>query len=594
VRAIRLLFAATDPRSEFMELQLRLGERSIPLPQGNDWEVAAARIGRPQPVQEPRSGAYCLATYTYDGEMFGAVQQLLALQEAPKDYDSFSVGCSRGESAAIRWMLERAGLREIHARFRFEPTVVTPLPQATSPRDKVGESAGVAAAIATVHSVLAPRTPLFIAATGSVGPYGNVLQVANIGEKVAAVVREAPFVSKVFVPRGSSIAVDGVEVIEVGHVDEVLVQLFGNMDLSPLPMLAPERAAKLAVQSELKQEHGVASTLARALLATEAYRRLDAWNATLAEVRSRIVVAANLTHEGEAKRALEEFVAIDHVLAVARRPLPVEERALLTAFRASTQIDVLDDRALDECSRYADRVEDLSPLSQVLLLGSWSRALLAAGRTDEAVEKAEAQVDATHYLDLEDRGQRSQATCNLISALLGRGRREDLDRARTLLEDAYAFNRSIPEQYARTKNQWYLDFWQCRYLAAVGQTDAALAFVQSETSGRFPSNLAKRYIAEALLNAGGVDAALSLLVRSLTEVRSSGARGFEELVLLTAAAVEAIARIDFGLPDWEVPARTFLTALASWHPNLATNYAPGMDAIAMRPLLSLALRRIPY
>jgi hypothetical protein len=491
-------------------------------------------------------------------------------------------------------MLERAGLRDIHTRFRFEPSVVAPLPQATSPRDKVGESAGLAASIATVHSVLAPRTLLFVAATGSVGPYGHVLRVANVDEKVAAVIREAPFISKVFVPKGSNVVAQGVEVHEVGHVDEVLAQLFGDADLSGLPMLAPERASKLALQCELKQDHTVASTLARSLLSTEAYRKLDAWNATLTEVRSRIVVAANLTHEGEAKRAVEEFGAIDSALAVARRPLPVEERALLTAFRVSTQIDVLDERAIDECSRYAARIEDLSPLSQVLLLGSWSRALLAAGHTDEAIERAEAQVDATADVDLEDRGQRSQATCNLVAALLRRGRWDDLERARTLLDDAYAFNRSIPEQYARTKNQWYLDFWQCRHLAAVGETDAAIAYVQNETSGRFPSNLAKRYVAEALLNAGQVDAALDLLARSLAEIRSSGARGFEELVLLTAAAVEAIARIDFARPDWEAPAQVFLAALAAWHQDLAAGYAPVMDAIAMRALLSRAVRRIPY
>ncbi len=603
VLAAQMLLESDDPGVRYQRILLKRGELELALPATSGEAVLIDKIaGRALPRRTLRPGVYCLAAYRWGADTIGAVQNLEIGRAQSSSWTGFDAGCCRGEEAALAWILSKAGLRDLRMGRSYQPRSLVGGRPIAGPAEKIGESAGLAAAIATIWDALSDSTDeRRIAATGRVSNQGRVLPVGHVKEKVDAIIRETPSITHVLVPADSSKHLgtlpSTIKLIEVETVAGVLDELFPEPDTSKLAVMDEDTAAQRAADLEFARQHAPAFELAQTLLQTLEQGRwsIDGRDALEAEITARMILAINLTHSGE-KAAVEEFAKIDALVKASGREIrDINVRCELAAIRVSTLIDQLDfNLALETCLSLAQDYKHAAGRPCIAFLGSWSRALAAAGQKSEAIERAREQVAIAEDLGERDKAHCFQARCNMVGALLSDDRPtdDDLQEVRVELDRAENLNARLPESAARTQNEAYLRLWRARYYARTAEPERARSLVKSETGGWFPEHHILRFVAEALLADGQLDEALETLKRA-REGNVTPKGSFVHLVLDSCAAIEAIARIDHQRGEWEELARHFLRAFAEWAPQ--NDYVPeGGDAGQYRAALAQALRVLPY
>jgi len=594
VRAAEVLLSSRHARARSLLYGLEQGRWSLPLPATSPVRDALrARIGREPSTLSPQPGVYALSVQHVAGEDLGLVERLVPTSAAPTSANEFTRGAAAGVHRARDWLTRVWGpLQEVRPVY-FTLERIPPLPGRTEPADLRGDSVGLAAALATVWR-LWPETT-YVAATGQVDAKGRIVPVEFMEAKLEGLRREAPFIDRVLVPWSADyperIARNGLAIIPVRTIDEALELVFDSKHVQ-LAVMPPLDAAREAVRLELAREHEFASLYAAAALRALDDGKLAQRDRALVEALSTTVSAINLTHRGQAKEAEQSLRQLEPMLSSGLRATP---RAQIAAMRASSLIDMLDyDRAIAVCEHCADIVETVDALPEVMLRGSWARALSAAGRLEDAQAKVREQCSITS-LDLADQHQLVQAYCNLIEIELKLHRRGDtdaLERASTALANAARMNANTG-QAARDKNQLFLACWQVRILCAGDQLDDASQRTEELATGRYPGQLILRYLAEAYRRRGYASTALDVLVRARTTV-SSEAQGFERIVLLSSTPMESRLRQDRSLASVRDPALEFATLLDGWKPGFIQWSRDRDNDDAWIAALEDAASRLPY
>lgn len=174
---------------------------------------------------EPQHGVYALSCHEDIDGGVGCVRRLIVHDgEFANTSGAFYHSCDNGIGHGIRACgLDRA--KRLHCTVHDIDT------SDQSPDKRGGRSAGLAAALAVAHAFeRSDHFPRFVAATGAVEPDGRVTPVGHIPQKLEAVLREAPFIERVYLPEGSGADVpesvrERVEICEVGSVEEMLSPL---------------------------------------------------------------------------------------------------------------------------------------------------------------------------------------------------------------------------------------------------------------------------------------------------------------------------------------------------------------------------------
>jgi len=596
VRAAEVLLSSLLPRTRSLVHSLARGTWILPLPATSPVRDALqARTGRAPQALSPQRGVYALSVQRVNGEDLGLVERLVPMT-APSAADAeFTRGAAVGEHRARDWLTRVVGpIKDFTASF-FVLERIQPLPGRAQATDLRGDSAGLAAALATVWRLWPAPDGDFIAATGKVDADGNVMPVELMTAKLDGLRREAPFIRRVLVPWSEDYrersARNNLEIIPVRTIDEALELVFGAKHIR-LAVMPPLDAAREAVRLELAGEHSFATTYATAALRALDNSKLSQRDRVLVEALSTAVNAINLTHKGQADVAEQSFRQLEQELSSGLR---ATARAQIAAMRTSALIDKLDfDNAIAVCERCADIVDDVDPVPEVMLRGSWTRALSAAGRLDEAQAQARAQCAITS-LDLVDTHQLVRAGCNLVEIELklhSRGDAEALTRASNALRNAAQMN-SNASQAARAENQRFLGYWEARILCASGHLDEARQRTDELAKGRHPGQLILRYLAAAYRRRGDASAALDVLVRARTTVAAE-AQGFERIVLLSSTPMESRIRLERSLPDVRDPSHEFATLLHRWKPEFIQWPRDRGDDHAWITALEDARSRLPY
>lgn len=594
VRAAEELLSSGQARTRSLLYGLERGSWSLPLPAASPVRNALrARIGHEASTLSPEAGVYALSVQRIADEDLGLVERLVPTSAAPASADEFTRGAAAGELLARDWLTRVWGPLQGVRRSYFTLERIPPLPGRTEPADLRGDSVGLAAALATVWR-LWPETR-YVAATGKVDANGRIAPVEFMEAKVEGLQREAPFIDRVLVPWSAEyperIIRNGLEIIPVRTVDEALQLAFGSKHVQ-LAVMPPLDAAREAVRLELAREHEFASSCAAAALRALDDSKLAQRDRALVEALSTAVSAINLTHTGHAKEAEQSLRQLEPMLSSGLRPT---HRAQIAAMRASSLIDMLHyDRAIAVCEHCADIVETVDPLPEMMLRGSWARALSAAGRLEDAQAKVREQCSITS-LDLTDQHQLVQAYCNQIEIELklhSRGDPDALARASTALAEAARMNANTG-QAARDKNQLFLACWQVRVLCAGDQLDDARQRTEELATGRYPGQLVLRYLAEAYRRRGDASTALNVLVRTRTTV-STEAKGFERIVILSSTPMESRLRKERSLTSVREPALEFGMLLDDWKPGFIQWPHDRDNDDAWIAALEDATSRLPY
>lgn len=601
VRAAELLLASRLPRMVSLLDSFARGVRLLPVPEESPVRNALReRFGRDPDTLSPQPGVYALCVENVDGQDYGSVERVVAIGAAPASADDFTNGIKAGEQSARSWIVRVLGALEHLAPCYFTLERVPPLSARTKLTKVGGESAGLAAALNTVWHRW-PGSVQFIAATGRVDADGRVKRVEFMTAKLEGLHREAPFIRRVLVPKtpeyNQRIIRDGLEIIPVSTVDEALEEVFGGTHVR-VAVMPPLDAAYEAVRLELEREHALAENYAVAA------RRGVENNALSDDDRGDVLALTNAiagiaaTHRGKKKEAVQSFQQIAPMLTPAADGtyrLGPNLVAQLAAMHVSSLIDTLDfTAATDACKQYSGLLKVVDPVPELMLRGSWARALTAAGRLEEAREQALKQCNVRR-LKTHERHQLVQAHCNLIDAELHlhlRGDVNALGRAQEAFRKAHEYN-AHAEHAARERNLLFLSYWEVRIQCAGGQTAEARQRAVELANGFYPGQLLLRYVAEACRRGGEVDAALELLVRARTTV-SSRVEGFVRLVLMSSTALECRIRLERGVPDVREPAHEFAQLLDEWKPGFIQWPADRTNHEAWITALEDAVTRLPY
>ena len=495
-----------------------LAERSQPLPNTESARQLADQFSIVSAQVRASPGVHALAVYDLDGQRVGAVRRLVCHPDRVEARDAFVNGCHLGELAALRWVQQHVGLFDPRP-LTFRLSVLEPLAEPVTPHDRVGQSAGLAAALAAAVHWLGSQTlgARAVAATGEVDAAGTVRRVEAAHAKVQALSREAPEISLVFVPRANLDAVADLangelEIVAVDTVAEALDHLLGKPRQTELAIIEPVVAADRALEYEVGKDHRRALAIAERVFAILDSLGLDDYERHRAEVIARTVIAANYVHAGQADRAQEQFADIDTLGAdlddgLRENVFSARVQARLAAIEASAWIDLLEPARASEC---CERIAPLLPAlddkeAKLSVLGSWTRALTSLGRLDEAETCSDQQL-AVPLAGAQKR-QIPHSHCNRIAIWLRRHGAGDPDartRARDQLATARAANAALPDTVARDRNDLFLDLWAARIAAAEGDADVALALRPdrpTEPDG-FPTLYLHRFVAEALEASG--------------------------------------------------------------------------------------------
>jgi tetratricopeptide (TPR) repeat protein len=595
VRAAEVMLSSSLPRTRSLVQSLGRGEWSLPVPATSSVRNALrARIGREPQALSPQRGVYALSIRRVSGEDLGLVERLVPTMVPSAANDEFTRGAAAGEHRARDWLARVVGpIKDLATGF-FLLEKIQPLPGSSQPADLRGDSAGLAAALATVWRLWSEVD--FIAATGRVDSDGRVHPVDFIEAKLEGLHREAPFIRRVLVPWSKTYCErstrDHLEIIPIRTVDEALELVFGSRHVR-LSLMPPLDAAREAIRLELAREYAFATAYASAALRGLDDSALSQRERALGEALSTAVNAINLTHRGQAKLAEQAFRQIEQALSSALRANP---RAQIAAMRTSALIDLLDfDGAIAVCERCADIVDDVDPLPEVVLRGSWARALSAASRLEEAQVQAREQCSITG-LDLTNQHQLVQAYCNLIEIELKlhySGDTEAITRASIAHNHGMRTNTDA-SQPARDRNRMFLAYWEVRILCAKDHLDVASHHIEDLPKGGYPNHLLLRYLADAYLRRGDKNAALELSMQARRSV-SCDANDFERIILLSSTPMESRLRMQCSLPDIREPALEFASLLDAWKPGfIRWPNDDTADDEAWVNALENAVSRLPY
>jgi tetratricopeptide (TPR) repeat protein len=610
VLAARWLVVSQDPVALWYRGLLESGQVRLHLPDGcEEYERLKALLGRDPGILKPPAGAYCLAAHDWEnGRRIGSVRYMKAGRGYAQSWDAFASGCSHGWQAAAHWLIDQFGLVDLAGQWHFDALLVPSL-RSTS-EQQVGDSAGLAAALSFGWSLMGSQEnkPARVAATGCVDPFGKVDQVEDIVCKLEAIIREAPFIEKAYIPQKNLGEVppellDRLEITPVDKVSEAMNSLFGGEEHTALSRIDQVAAAERAQQHEAEKEHGPAEALADAILKARDKWQLGPVDTLKVEIQTRAVLAINRCHVGKAKEALEEFNRIEELIKNAESRIRsgfynANLRALLAAKRTSMYIDLLEPAlALKLCQELEPHLDVLDTQPKLELFGSWARSLAYTGKLDEAERFSGRQRDFVH--EDRQRHQHVQNQCNYLDILIRKfeageeGLQEEIDR---VLDEGYSCNDDLPERDYRDRNRMFLDLWQVRRYALTGEADRAIELageLSGRQGGRFPTHYKQRFAAEALAKAGRIDEAIERLDASVETINPECGE-FEKLVLLTSATSSACIRIEHGLDGWKPRAERFIDALMSWNTRFFEEPAPDAPpAIWLKRLRDL-LRRFPY
>ena len=610
VLAVRALLDHRGPRERILLHRLRRHKGEIPLPSiCPERARLSAVLGFEPPGVNESPGIFCLSAHELGSGTYGSVQRMGVLDVPVEGDRTFAEGCDAGRLAAAQWLIDRFGAADLPQAAGF---VTQPLAHSLPTVLGKGPSAGLAAALAFAwHHVGEPQdlpTPR-VAATGKVATDGKVLRVDDVREKLEGVLREAPFVDKIFVPVANASDVpdamrDRVELVD--HVHDALAAVLGCVEDSCLAMMDPLEAARRAAQHDIDKEHDLAGVLADRILQSPSLARLAQEDRLLATWTARSIRAIHLNHEGEARRARDELDRLEREIATAPADVLAgiysgNFSAVLAARAASVHIDLLCfDRAVAVCEALSEYAPFLDPLSKVSLYGSWSRALAYRGDLEEAEERSGDQ--RQFKLGRGNRQQGPQRWCNLVDILLRsheRGRADALERASDALAEARRDNQSLGPCTARQENGRYLDYWEIRICAQLGDVVRAnelLGDRTPETTGKaFPDHYMHRFMGEALARAGETDEALDWLDRAVDAV-ADDSPPFLRLVFLAAGASSSCLRIEQARPEeeWFDHADRFFGALEGWSADFVQRPERGQPASVWLLQLRDALLRFPY
>ncbi|MCA9667531.1 MAG: hypothetical protein KC503_18150, partial [Myxococcales bacterium] len=541
--------------------------------------------------------------------------------------DDFAGSVQRALRAAAVWLVG-AGLLDPapRARARLQPLAWPHglVDGGSVPQQRDG-AAGLAAALAYVWGLPGskPRSA-HVGAIARVGPRGRVDGVERFVERLAGLRREAPFVERIYVASSDACAappelLEGVELVAVASVAVALDDLFGGLGADIDTSSAshtPKALAARAWQLELELEHDLAAAVAaRALDASLSGAQWPQDHRVRAQVTGRSIEAVSLIHRGRAHEALHALDAVeaqlDHVDAALREDILTGAfRAHLVVRRASALIDVLRaGEAAALCEGAADLAAMLPRRQKIELLGTWSRALRAAGQLDRAREIVERQCaialpsDEPDYLD-----ERPRMLCNRLEVLVALhhsapGDELAADIEQTLLA-ARTANSALPDLTSKAQNVRFLDLVEARWSAETADAARAAGLVgaPATTRGLWPEHHVQRFVGEAIARderlavEERVDGALARLDEAVGAIPAElqNAAPLLYVVFLSAAARAATIRIRAGRDGWREPASGFMRALSAWAPGAAASAPDGDDASAWVAALEHALDLLPY
>ena len=579
----------------------------FPMPRRSPVVDALRDSGIEPTLFTPPPGIYAMGWFSLPGDdqPVGTVRHLTPQPVEPSGLDAaFLAACDAGVEAAENWLLDRLGLISLPTTKSVRPAALT---HGAGTGECAGESAGLAAALAWAFE-LAPveaRAAQVVAATGRADPWGRVCPVERIPAKVLGAVRELPDLEWLIIPADCAAAMPeavpkAVEVHAVQTVAEALDLLFPNPDASWLPALDPHEAARLVQEHEVRQEHWTASTLAQLVLETS---NQAAWQHDPDWAQARLVAASidgiNCVHGGRPKEARVLFRRLREELQamsveVRQSIFTLDFEALLAAKEASALIDTLDPAAaLSALEPVETFVHRLAIRPRVEVLGSWTRALALAGDLDGALGRAKEQLGVV--LPARFAAWHSQRVCNLLDVLLRRhaaGVARALDEAEDWLAEARASNQTVRATAARQSNAIYLALWDAKIAARRGDVPRARAAAGElqHCAGHFPALFIHRFVGEAMLAAGDVNAGLGYLDATMAAI-DGGCGPFERLVLSTAGAIACAARVRRGDVTARPDVASFISRFRSWSPAFVAAMDPGEDPSAL--LLAL-IARLPY
>lgn len=600
-------------------LELREREWDLPIPPGGVLaQMLTDALGRPATLLTPAVGIYALSTVPCAipdarEDRLGAVRHVVVSRRSVSEWTELSAVCQRGMTAAATWLFERFGPVDLPSLVDFDLARIPPLP-ALAELDQEGESAGLAAALACVDHLIPQHR--HIAATGCLAGGGRVLAVDYIVEKIQGLVREAPFVGAVYVPRANAEELellqplDSLRIVPVDTVAEALDDCFGRTTARHLALIDPEEAAQRAAKFEVALDHQLADALAAAALAAVEREHTPEIHLEAMTI-ARAIKAITLVHFGQAKDAWSLFEEIDSHLQAASSVLrdQVLTRALmaqLTALRASALIDLLRPiDAVELCEQHALLTDGLELLPKIQFIGSWTRALVATGRPDD-LEKAESLSQSLLELQLPRRhaGQGPRNVCTRLDVLMARHRRglaDDAGDIEKLLVLAAEENAKLPDKLSKAENLRYIRLWTTRWCALRGDSRRALASIEdiAQAAGRWPEHHAHRYWGEAIAADSGlpekqrINDALSVLDQAAARIPEQCGE-FLRLALLTSKARAALLRICNDVTGWRPQAEEFLSALHSWTDGRATVPTATDSPDTWASTLRSALDAFPY
>ena len=521
---------------------------------------------------------------------------------------SFESGCSFGAEAALAWFQEKCDLGVLPSDWRFELGTLGSA-DASPARGAVGPSAGLAAALSLAGELLRqsgiPLTASF-AATGEVKPWGSVERVDEVKEKLEAVVREIPHVQAVFVPWGneSDVPRNGkVQVIPVRKVGEALDVVCRGFDFNAvLAKWSPLEASAHALTLELEQKHEQAATLARQ--AREHLRGVELADAQHVEavITCLSVIAINETHRGNTAAAVQVLgdarKILDQTASARSGWTPsLDVRALMAVARSTALIDALKaGEAVEALTRVFARGDDLALMSRPLVAGTLLRAQLAAGMLDDASKTWEQYKERTGRPE-----DLPRMWCYGVEMLVKRVKLDGekaLEQAKIALDAGREANERVATDWEKRQNERYLALAEGRICAAEGDAERALelaSVLPTDPVGHWPDHHRHRLAGEALARAGrGLEAVERLEAAHRSIFPEGAGDSFERLVLLTAAAREAIVRLEIGLNGWEEPAEVFASALERYAAGRFVRPDGTGGAAAWLAYLRDSLECIPY